>query len=328
MKNTIVDCNLLLQNGIDSIQLGIEDLHNAENATKRLISSLRNITAGILLLLKAKLCQLDPSPNKNILIASSIDFKLSNNKFQLEAKGKTIDWKDIKNRFKNCNLPLNEDIITKIQKIIDERNNIEHFYTKNGIFGIKSLYGDLLEILNYISEELLNSNTRQLFTNKIIDIIISDRDIYQNMVKANLKKWEELIKKNSQLKIIKHDITCPYCHTSLVYPENYNDSNFNDLCNIIYKCQNCNEEISFDEIIDNIYDYANYSNIKDGGEAVTDTCPHCGKDHFIIDAGVCLSCGERLDYEKCIFCERQLTPGEQLLDGYCGDCYHRLMKDD
>ncbi len=60
----------ILSNAIDSIQVGVEDYLMRDS--KRYLSAVRNICAGILLLYKEKLCQLSPSHDKEVLIKKDI----------------------------------------------------------------------------------------------------------------------------------------------------------------------------------------------------------------------------------------------------------------
>jgi hypothetical protein len=60
----------IIENAIDSIQIGIEDYKSTDD--RRSISAVRNILAGILLLYKEKLCQLSPEGNKELLKKQNI----------------------------------------------------------------------------------------------------------------------------------------------------------------------------------------------------------------------------------------------------------------
>jgi len=60
----------LLQNAIDSIQVGVEDYRMDDD--RRYLSAVRNICAGILLLYKEKLKRLSPLYDKEVLIKQSI----------------------------------------------------------------------------------------------------------------------------------------------------------------------------------------------------------------------------------------------------------------
>ena len=89
----------IIQNAIDSIQIGIEDYENGDD--RRSVSAVRNISAGILLLYKEKLCQLSPEDNKELFIKQNISpIQNNNGDIIFEGKGrKTVDVQSIKERF-------------------------------------------------------------------------------------------------------------------------------------------------------------------------------------------------------------------------------------
>lgn len=60
----------ILQNAIDSIAIGLEDFESTDN--RRIVSSTRNIFAGILLLFKYKLCELSPEGTNEALIKQRV----------------------------------------------------------------------------------------------------------------------------------------------------------------------------------------------------------------------------------------------------------------
>ena len=60
----------ILNNAVESIQVGVEDY--LMDDSRRYLSAVRNICAGILLLYKEKLCRLSPSNNGEILIKKDI----------------------------------------------------------------------------------------------------------------------------------------------------------------------------------------------------------------------------------------------------------------
>ena len=91
----------IIQNAIDSIQIGIEDYEDSDD--RRSVSAVRNISAGILLLYKEKLCQLSPEGNKELLIKQNIrPIQNEDGDIVFEGKGyKTVDVQSIKERFKS-----------------------------------------------------------------------------------------------------------------------------------------------------------------------------------------------------------------------------------
>ena len=64
----------LLENAVKSIELGVEDYRTGTHA--RLLSAVRNIHAGILLLYKEALRRLSPSGSNDVLMRSSLAYVL------------------------------------------------------------------------------------------------------------------------------------------------------------------------------------------------------------------------------------------------------------
>ena len=61
----------ILQNAIESIQIGVEDFQSTDD--RRSVSAVRNIAAGMLLLFKQKLCELSPAYDKELLIKKDLE---------------------------------------------------------------------------------------------------------------------------------------------------------------------------------------------------------------------------------------------------------------
>jgi hypothetical protein len=80
----------ILQNAVDSIQLGVEDLESSDN--RRILSAVRNITAGVLLLFKEKLRQLSPPDSQEVLLMQQIRIQRSDKGLAyIGAGSKTVD---------------------------------------------------------------------------------------------------------------------------------------------------------------------------------------------------------------------------------------------
>ncbi len=112
------------QNAIDSIQIGIEDYEDSDD--RRSVSAVRNISVGILLLYKEKLCQLSPDDNKELLIKQNIrPIQNDDGDIVFEGKGhKTVDVQSIKERFKSLKVSVDWTRFDEINKL---RNDLEHY---------------------------------------------------------------------------------------------------------------------------------------------------------------------------------------------------------
>lgn len=143
--------NALLKNAVSSIQIGIEDYQFKDE--RRLLSSIRNITSGMLLLFKEKLRDISPDDSDEVLIKKNIKPKISDGKVHFIGTGsKTVDVQEIKNRFKSLSIDVdwkNADIV------INLRNEIEHYYITIGDIQVREVISKSFMVLNkFISKHL------------------------------------------------------------------------------------------------------------------------------------------------------------------------------
>jgi hypothetical protein len=113
----------LYENAIESIQIGVEDFFRGEN--RRMLSAVRNVHAGVLLLCKEKLRRL--SPDDELLLFQKLEPKPgADGKVSIVPLGHhTVGIEVIKKRFKDCNVAPEWKRFEAISKI---RNEIEHSY--------------------------------------------------------------------------------------------------------------------------------------------------------------------------------------------------------
>ena len=121
----------IIQNAIDSIQIGIEDYQDGDD--RRSVSAVRNISAGILLLYKDKLCQLSPDENKELLIKQNIrPVQNESGDIVFEGKGnKTVDVQSIKERFKSLNVSVDWGRFDEINKLRNQIKGSKPFIVDN-----------------------------------------------------------------------------------------------------------------------------------------------------------------------------------------------------
>ena len=92
----------ILQNAIDSIELGVEDYKI--NQPKRLLSAVRNFYAGILLLFKHKLASMSHNDDEALLKQRILPVE-ENGKIVWKGDGKkTVDFQQIQERFESLGI--------------------------------------------------------------------------------------------------------------------------------------------------------------------------------------------------------------------------------
>jgi hypothetical protein len=311
----------LLDNAITSLLLALEDYSSGKDA--RLLSAVRNLHAGILLLYKEKLRLLSPPGTDEVLVKAR-------SKFQRTAAGgvlvvgdgkKTADVTQIKERFKSLGVNTHWDRFDKVSAL---RNEIEHYFTTANRGAIGAMISDtFLIIRDFIHDELgqdpkalLGDDTwAQLLS--VSEVVEKERELCRKALGAI--DWESDTLAEAIL-----DLTCNECGSPLLFPlKNTKDTNL--------ECRSCGEEDSYENyaeraVSDHLAD-ENHHSIKDGGEEVLITCPYCHSEAYVVEENQCVVCRESCA-TTCSVCDQSIPVSELSEDGRCGYCLHMASKDD
>jgi hypothetical protein len=161
----------LLKNAIESIQIGIEDYTSKDQ--KRILSAVRNIYAGILLLYKEKLLRLSPN-GSDILIKQKIKPYIKDGNLSFEGSGrKTANVQRIKELFKDLKINVDWD---KFDTISNIRNEIEHHYTSEEPKLIKELIANSFGLIKEFITVHLQENPKKLLKEECWHILIDTED--------------------------------------------------------------------------------------------------------------------------------------------------------
>lgn len=142
----------LLTNAIESIQVGVEDYK--AGTRPRLLSAVRNIHAGILLLFKEALRRHSPRESKEVLVMAKIaPARDRRGRVVFTGEGrKTVDAQQIRERF--AALGINTDW-QRFDRINDARNDVEHLFPKLDQKALDGLISNtFLLVRNFVSDEL------------------------------------------------------------------------------------------------------------------------------------------------------------------------------
>lgn len=303
--------NTIKQNAIDSIQLGIEDFQLANKSHKRrIISAVRNIYAGILLLFKEKLILESPTYDPELLIREKINFKKDHSgNLLIQGTGKkTVDYKGIRERFDNLSIKVDWKILENIQKI---RNDLEHYRTEKTEKQISKIISDTFTILNSFITQYLKEPPSELLGSETWKYILNQHDMYLSLQKSwysqakNLNLSNEVIKEN-----ICH-IHCPYCDFDLfsTIPGHENEEN------PPIECISCNRKVPSSMYRQLVVEYL--TPIPDHTNPEEQTfcqCPECGDNTYLYSEDICLSC----DQENLAYCSSCMEKIELfMLNGNC-----------
>ena len=309
----------LLNNSANSIRLGLGDY--AQDEDDRLVSAVRNIHAGILLMYKEKLRRLSPAESNEVLIKQKILPEIDN-EGQLVFVGqgrKTVDVQGIKERFSSLGVSVTWARFDAIGRI---RNEIEHYYSASGRDAVKgAITASFILIREFLREHLnedpinvLGAEAWQQMT-EIAEVFEAERQECLASIRAH--DWS-----TASLGDAAEDYLCGDCGSALVEP--VSDERQCDM-----RCRSCGhvekfESFALEAIREALVDHRD---LKHGGSMKLVNCPNCGEEAYDIEEQMCVICEESVSHE-CSFCGSRIEPEELDDDGLCGWCRNRSMKDD
>lgn len=314
----------ILQNGIDSIALGIDDYNSPD--PRRLVSCTRNLFAGILLLFKHKLKQLSPEGSDDVLLKQRV-LPVLDTPTGLKWKGqgkKTVDIQQIRERFDTLGIIVDWK---RVEQINDYRNDVEHYYSQLSQVAIRTLIADSFIIIRDFVRIHLGQDPLILLGSDTWGILTNVAEVYEKEKQECIKHMKAIDWKSWSLENALIEFYCPECGSGLI---DVNNKGY-DRSDAKFICRSCGMSWTFESMIEQaIGDYfgaQNYSAIKDGGDPATITCPICGKDTYVLEEDICVVCEESIE-RTCQRCGMDIPACELDGDGYCSWCAHMMSKDD
>lgn len=312
----------ILQNAIDSIQLGVGDFETSD--AKRLPSSVRNFFAGVLLLFKHKLAELSADDDESLIKQKVLPVR---EKGRLVWKGqgkKTVDFTQIQERFGS--LGINVDW-KKLAEIQDYRNNIEHYHTDVKPKTVRQYLVDGFVIVRDFIDQHLDKSPRELLGDKTWSVLVGYEKVYDAEAKSCSDKIDALEWSNETARQWIRAATCNKCDSRLIRPLSQAGTDADDS---EFECSVCGQRWTRDELLELAGSpHYDFRDIRDGGEDPVGQCPECGNMGYDTVGEQCAFCGERGPH-VCARCGETILPSELDWDhaDYCGYCAYMMSKDD
>lgn len=310
----------IIKNAIDSIQIGIEDYQNSDD--RRSVSAVRNISAGILLLYKEKLCQLSPDDNSELLIKQNIrPVKNDSGDIVFEGKGhKTVDVQSIKERFKSLEVSVDWKRFDEINKL---RNELEHYYTAESPDAVREIVAKSFLLIRDFFTEYLDSDPQEALGDEAWAVLLNISEVYSAEEKVCQESIDNIDWKYDSVKDSLKYLRCSQCHSSLIQARHSDDT----YPEINLHCKSCNHNFSFVDVVEQCIDDSlsgeAYMAMKEGCDSPYDTCTECQQETFIKEEGACVACGYQMEYTNCEMCEEPLSLEEQYNEGKCSYCQYK-----
>jgi DNA-directed RNA polymerase subunit M/transcription elongation factor TFIIS len=316
----------LLENAIDSIQLGVEDYE--ANDPRRAISATRNYFAGVLLLAKSALLAKAPNADPEIMLAASIEpvpDDAGGAKFR-PSTSRTVDFSAVGRRLAAFGVKVDLKSLENLQRI---RNDLEHSQNPHSDGAVREAIASSFPV---VSDLCANLGTEP--------VALLGADTWQTMLAAQrmFEREHEQATATFANVIWIHDfaatipLQCPDCNSGLIAQSQAANRDFASAAMI---CRGCGETHSAEAVMEHslnrMLEYDAYRSVTKGdGTLPLHRCPECGVEAYVQteDHVGCLWCGEVLG--QCAVCHVELSP-DNVMDDISGLCsYHAnlALKDD
>lgn len=311
----------ILKNAIDSIAIGLEDFESPDK--RRIISSTRNIFAGILLLFKHKLCELSPINSDEVLIRQVVLPSIDElGAINWVGKGKkTVDVQNIKDRFKSLDIKVDWDRLDQINRY---RNEIEHYYSTLTHDSIRNLISNSFIIIRDFVVDELDEDPRALLGDDTWNKLINVNEVHEKEKSECDTSLENLDYFIQEILYALQEYHCDECGSDLIQTDGSGDATTAE-----FKCRSCGNHTPYDAIVSDALNeyYAGdaYIAAKDGGDIPIILCPSCSNDAYVYQEGICAACGYSANH-KCERCGGNIPPEEISDEDLCGYCSYMSAK--
>ena len=315
--------NSLLSNAVSAIRLGVEDYGSTDPA--RVLSAVRNITAGILLVFKEKLRLLSPPGSDEVLLKERLRPSLTTNggiSF-VGAGRKTVDVRQIKERFDALRVSVDWK---RFDELLRLRNELEHYYTTASAPVVQGALADAFAVLQSFVTVELEQEPLDLLGEQTWKVLLDESSVFGAQLATCQAEMQRIDWPDPVYGQVVAELRCFHCHSELVKPSNPDEA---DLTALQFLCTSCGELSNFTDAIGSAVAAAfaadAYIAMTDGGDPPLAQCHECGEITFHFGTGACLLCRGELSHFECAVCGETLGPEDQDNNGLCG--YHKWQAD-
>ena len=294
----------LFNNAVQSMKLGLDDYETKDPI--RILSAIRNLHAGILLLAKEVLVRHVPR------VVDAMDILATGYKPVPDDSGgikyvpqskTTINLQDISARFKCFGLTINSKSLAELVKI---RNNIEHLAPQSNTDTMRRAIYEALPVANTLFRQA--NVDPKVVLEEAWDIMLTVRSVYDQELSVCRRTFAYVEWECDVLDDV--DLICVKCGSGLVAQD---DSKNSDPYKICATCRSCGSRTRAGDVVK--------QSVSSHFEGIYyETCPECSESSYTEDYG-CIFCG--LVLGECEYCGENLTtnsvdPDHHEICLYCG----------
>lgn len=326
----------LLNNALQSIQIGIEDFGSPE--PRRVLSTVRNLYAGILLLLKEELRRRSPPDSDGVLIRARTEFKTrEDGSVIVVGKGRnTVDVRQIEERLTSIGTSLSAEdtkrLWADLAKFQSLRNDIEHYRTKAPKAEIRSVIVVATALVRLIIAELLGEDPATLLGDECWSVMLKEETVYKDQKAVCEASLAPIAWDTDALGEAVPLLRCGWCQSELIGQKDKANSSQQA---VTFVCAACSGEDDADDgewLMDAVLrskgiDAFHDPSDPDGGPI--DDCPECGRAGLVVADAECVFCGWQHSGERCAVCHTEVSNyDDSEHPGLCGYHANLFAKDD
>lgn len=314
----------MMKNAVESIQIGMEDFHDDD--PRRVLSAIRNLYAGILLLFKCKLQELSPEGSDEVLLKVKLAPVVDEASGVVTWKGKgekTVDVQGIKERLKSLGVDGIE--WKRLENLQDIRNDIEHYHCQLPAERMKEAVANALHLIVQFCEPHLGEAPAEILGQECWGQMLEVAAIYDAELKACRDNLSSVKWFFQEIADAVEDMRCPHCDSELIKAvDPAADGNA-----IEFICSACQETSLYSTVVTQALAESlslSFHDVANGSESPLGTCPGCGEDALLIQHAQCAACFYELEHTECWRCGTSLSLDEHEFDGLCGYCNYIAEK--
>jgi hypothetical protein len=299
--------NDLLSNAIESIQIGVEDL--LKNDDRRVLSAVRNVHAGVLLLCKEQLRRL--SPADELLLAQRFEPRPNpSGGISVVAVGRrSVGVDDIKRRFQDFGIAFDWK---RFEAIAEIRNHIEHACLQGTRDRAKEAVATAFVLIRHLLVDVLHNEPLTTLGPECWNMLLENADLFDVELKACRATLDDVVWETEAATRSLESMICPTCRSSLVRQRLPGNTKQSDLK---LHCSACGEDHQLGPVLslafDDVFGTEAHIAVKDGGELPIETCPQCGEETYVVAEGRCAACDFEVPEDAtCAVCGKGLSADE------------------
>ncbi|MBP1084629.1 hypothetical protein ACTMQS_12050 [Pseudomonas syringae pv. aptata] len=318
-------------NAVASIRLGVEDFKAAEHDLARALSSIRNLTSGLLLLFKVKLQAMSSPGSGEALLKEKVTPSLgTDGKVIWVGSGKkTVDVHTIISRFKGLGVDGVEWNL--LEALTTIRNDIEHYYSVRPTSVLLETVANCFHLIQQFVPTHLGVSPVSLLGPDIWTFLTEHEAFYERERKACLESLNHVSWPSDILASATEHLSCPECRAKLM--KAFGD--VETLSLTAFQCTRCEATSQFGDVVSSMLTGKYFSDLyiaaTQGGEGPLDLCEHCDQDSYIVEEQRCAICGDGPKAPECRQCGAPLDDEADIeeihSDALCDHCRYLLEMD-